>query len=304
MAWVTAKLLAERAARAEAQAAPSSAWSGSRSAAAGARRAPTARSRSRCRRRRPPARARRECAPAPRDGGERSQRRDPGRGHAPARLRAGADGSRDHAGGAVGQRPQPVGDERAPGREHRHEGERDRVQRRQAHGGQPPAPSAAADLEAVQRWSRRTVHSHNVQSHPWRPTRDVSCPRSMRCSAVRTISPPGTAATPTVAALRAALAEARDAGEPRAPELLLARAAELLGRPPSLRPVLNATGVIVHTNLGRAPLAAAALDRVRAVAARLLEPRVRPRRRRARLAPHPPGRHPGRADRRRDRAWR
>ena len=72
--------------------------------------------------------------------------------------------------------------------------------------------------------------------------------------------------TPTVAALRAALAEARDAGEPRAPELLLARAAELLGQPPSLRPVLNATGVIVHTNLGRAPLAAAALDRVRAVA--------------------------------------
>ena len=71
--------------------------------------------------------------------------------------------------------------------------------------------------------------------------------------------------TPTVAALRAALAEARDAGEPRAPELLLARAAELLGQPPSLRPVLNATGVIVHTNLGRAPLAAAALDRVRAV---------------------------------------
>jgi L-seryl-tRNA(Ser) seleniumtransferase len=73
--------------------------------------------------------------------------------------------------------------------------------------------------------------------------------------------------SPTVAALRAALAEARAAGESRPPELLLARAAELLERPPSLRPVLNATGVIVHTNLGRAPLAPAALDRVRAVAA-------------------------------------
>jgi L-seryl-tRNA(Ser) seleniumtransferase len=36
-------------------------------------------------------------------------------------------------------------------------------------------------------------------------------------------------------------------------------------RRPRLRRVLNATGVIVHTNLGRAPLADAALDRVREV---------------------------------------
>ncbi|HEY2788570.1 MAG TPA: L-seryl-tRNA(Sec) selenium transferase [Gaiellales bacterium] len=69
----------------------------------------------------------------------------------------------------------------------------------------------------------------------------------------------------TVAAIRAALAEARSARAPRSPESLLLRATELLERPPSLRPVLNATGVIVHTNLGRAPLAAAALERVHAV---------------------------------------
>jgi L-seryl-tRNA(Ser) seleniumtransferase len=37
-------------------------------------------------------------------------------------------------------------------------------------------------------------------------------------------------------------------------------------RKPSLRRVLNATGVIVHTNLGRAPLADAALDHVREAA--------------------------------------
>ncbi|MBE1495135.1 L-seryl-tRNA(Ser) seleniumtransferase [Amycolatopsis lexingtonensis] len=36
--------------------------------------------------------------------------------------------------------------------------------------------------------------------------------------------------------------------------------ARLPGSASSLRPVLNATGVVVHTNLGRAPLSAAALD--------------------------------------------
>ncbi len=72
---------------------------------------------------------------------------------------------------------------------------------------------------------------------------------------------------PAVDAIRAALAEARAAGEAWPAERLLGRAAALLGRPPSLRPVLNATGVIVHTNLGRAPLAAHALERMQAVAA-------------------------------------
>jgi L-seryl-tRNA(Ser) seleniumtransferase len=43
--------------------------------------------------------------------------------------------------------------------------------------------------------------------------------------------------------------------------------AELVSaRAPGLRRVLNATGVIVHTNLGRAPLAETALDRVRDIA--------------------------------------
>jgi L-seryl-tRNA(Ser) seleniumtransferase len=68
-----------------------------------------------------------------------------------------------------------------------------------------------------------------------------------------------------VPAARTVLARAReqiragsdpgDLGELLADELRAARA-------PRLRRVLNATGVIVHTNLGRAPLAAAALEQV------------------------------------------
>jgi L-seryl-tRNA(Ser) seleniumtransferase len=52
-------------------------------------------------------------------------------------------------------------------------------------------------------------------------------------------------------------------------EKLAGEAAELAiktGRP-RLRPVINATGVILHTNLGRAPLAASAADAVQRVAA-------------------------------------
>ena len=70
----------------------------------------------------------------------------------------------------------------------------------------------------------------------------------------------------TVEAVREALADARRRGVAEAPEELLARAERQLDRVPSLRPALNATGVIVHTNLGRAPLPAAAIERVARVA--------------------------------------
>jgi L-seryl-tRNA(Ser) seleniumtransferase len=72
-----------------------------------------------------------------------------------------------------------------------------------------------------------------------------------------------------LAAARSALARAREEIQAGAdPGDLVARAlAELdTARRPHLRRVLNATGVLVHTNLGRAPLAAAALERVRDVA--------------------------------------
>src|SRR3954447_16132920 len=69
-----------------------------------------------------------------------------------------------------------------------------------------------------------------------------------------------------VAAARAVIAERREeitAGAEGDADLL-ARARERLARAeqPSLRRVINATGVIVHTNLGRAPLAGAAREAV------------------------------------------
>ena len=69
-----------------------------------------------------------------------------------------------------------------------------------------------------------------------------------------------------LAAARQAIAAGASAPPPGAWPALIQEhldAADL----PSLRPVINATGVIVHTNLGRAPLSEAALAAVQAVAA-------------------------------------
>lgn len=54
----------------------------------------------------------------------------------------------------------------------------------------------------------------------------------------------------------------RHGGTPPDPTELLSNAADLLAKTnqPSLRPVINATGVIIHTNLGRAPLSEAAIE--------------------------------------------
>jgi L-seryl-tRNA(Ser) seleniumtransferase len=71
-----------------------------------------------------------------------------------------------------------------------------------------------------------------------------------------------------VEAARSVLARAREEIQAGAdPGDLARRLHEKLAglRRPHLRRALNATGVIVHTNLGRAPLAEAALDRVREV---------------------------------------
>jgi L-seryl-tRNA(Ser) seleniumtransferase len=73
-----------------------------------------------------------------------------------------------------------------------------------------------------------------------------------------------------VAAARSVLADARaeiQAGAEPGPIVDLVLAELARARRPSLRRVLNATGVLVHTNLGRAPLAEAALARVAEVGA-------------------------------------
>ena len=73
-----------------------------------------------------------------------------------------------------------------------------------------------------------------------------------------------------VDAVRATVARARETATPPADdaawaEAIASRLTELAR--PSLRRVINATGVVLHTNLGRAPLADAAIDAVAAIAA-------------------------------------
>jgi L-seryl-tRNA(Ser) seleniumtransferase len=76
----------------------------------------------------------------------------------------------------------------------------------------------------------------------------ASEPRPLALAAARTV----------LDRARAAIRAGEDPGDPV--EAVLSELADV--RRPRLRRVLNATGVLVHTNLGRAPLPAAALDRV------------------------------------------
>ena len=69
-------------------------------------------------------------------------------------------------------------------------------------------------------------------------------------------------------AARARLRSPANGGAAPTPDELFVQARERLVSLTSfsLRPVINATGVIIHTNLGRAPLSAAALAEVQAIA--------------------------------------
>ncbi|MBX9753082.1 MAG: L-seryl-tRNA(Sec) selenium transferase [Roseococcus sp.] len=89
----------------------------------------------------------------------------------------------------------------------------------------------------------------------------------------RLLAAPGAAAllerhprASVVAALRAALDRARARPEALDQAALWAAATEALGPAPGLNRILNATGVVLHTGLGRAPLAPAALAAIAGLA--------------------------------------
>jgi L-seryl-tRNA(Ser) seleniumtransferase len=98
--------------------------------------------------------------------------------------------------------------------------------------------------------------------------RVLADPRVAALAAERGHSPVAGIAREVLDAYRASITASSTTSAPAASvsvvEAVLARAAALR---PSLRPLVNATGVIIHTNLGRAPLSEAALTAMQTAAA-------------------------------------
>jgi L-seryl-tRNA(Ser) seleniumtransferase len=102
---------------------------------------------------------------------------------------------------------------------------------------------------------RRSIPSVDrlVSSEPFRELLETT-PRELVIEALQACQ----------AELRSAVANGQSASPPTDPAWYASRTAERLAavRAPSLRPVINATGVVLHTNLGRAPLPDAAVDAI------------------------------------------
>ncbi len=106
----------------------------------------------------------------------------------------------------------------------------------------------------------------NDSSNPYRdlPSVDrlLADPRVAALAAERGHAPVAGIAREVLEGYRAAIAASADLPAPTVVDAVLARAETLR---PSLRRVVNATGVIIHTNLGRAPLSRSAIEAVERV---------------------------------------
>ena len=129
------------------------------------------------------------------------------------------------------------------------------AQRSHALGATSDAPDASAAMAAALRAlpsveeARLALEAHRVR---------VGAPPLAHAAAIRAIR----------ATLQAARAEIRAGGGAPTTEALIERAQVAIARQsqPNLRPVINATGVIINTNLGRAPLSQRAIAQMTAVA--------------------------------------
>ncbi|HVB34048.1 MAG TPA: L-seryl-tRNA(Sec) selenium transferase [Patescibacteria group bacterium] len=122
----------------------------------------------------------------------------------------------------------------------------------------PANPASRAAL-------RRTIPS--VDELLGRPALDALCRRAGHALVLE-------AAREVLAAVRAELGAGAPAVAEAGPQMNIAETLERqIGQTvegwlaPSLRPVINATGVVLHTNLGRAPISRAVLGRMREAAA-------------------------------------
>lgn len=120
--------------------------------------------------------------------------------------------------------------------------------------------------EATQRALRGLPSVEELVSHDPAAGLLESYPRSQVVEAVRTAVEAARREIMDSAADGAATGAPAIAGA--SPEALLARAVTVLEQwnRPGLRPLMNLTGVVVHTNLGRSPLCEKAVERVAAVA--------------------------------------